>query len=245
MEGKYAMNAIDTSPKINPADLVSIHSRLTSDQSLMDSFEKNPGIFLGDRGLAVISNTADGQPVTLLESIEDAPQGTRFLTFDYLVSTILAEDGDGDGPAIEPRVFALGVNVLAIYNAGVIGNAVAYHDVLAGSEIFYGAVVWETAAYTGKAGFTPEDVQKRPNPKTIQLSNSYFESNLHSYLESKGLGVSRERMLLHAALQQDPIAGEKNNFIVKYAYRGADFKIAVTVDDQANRVTVTDGEIGY
>ena len=190
----------------------------------------------------VIRKTESGEPLTLLDSIEIAPRGTRFLTFDYLVSTVIAEDGEG--PAIEPRVFALGVNFAAIYNAFAIGNAALYHDVALGSEVLYGVAAVQTSVTFGKTGFIPNDVQNYRHPSIINLSDRYLESNLHSFLRSKGIGSSRERMLLKTALQQKPVISGKDYFVVKYDYRGTGFEVTAEIDDQANRVTVADGEIG-
>lgn len=113
-------------------EFAELHVRLAKDRRLMGLFENDPERFLGHLRGSLFLKGSFGRSVDLCDIVVDAPLGTRFLTFDYCFSAIVSESDD---PEIEPRIVLAGVNVVAVYNAGVMGNAIAYHDVLLGVEL--------------------------------------------------------------------------------------------------------------
>lgn len=89
------------------------------------------------------------------------------------------------------------MNVAAIYNAAVIGNAVAYRDVGAGIEVAAGAVAIKVKSVIGMVETPITNVnQHRRTVQKIKLSKSYLAGTIHQYFKHNNIGESRERMII-------------------------------------------------
>ena len=220
------------------AYIADLHSRLVLDNDLMDEFEDNPAAFLGGSDFDALYETVSGCKIDLLKSVLKAPVGTRFLTFDYCLSMIAAE---GDDPGIDPHVAIAAANVVAIYNAGVIGNAVAYHDVLLGAEVAAGAVAVKVTSTWGQYDSPVLNTLSEQPLTAIELSPSCLEGELHAFFSNSGMGESREKMIIHSAVSKDASWLTDGETIIGYSYRGTDFEIALLPNGVGNKMTVTDG----
>lgn len=231
------------SPEENRAlrdDLVRLHSILVQDGELIEAFEKDPYDSLGCLSNDALYEAASGCKIDVFRSVSEAPLGTRFLTLEYCLSTIEAAEGD---PGADPQVVAAAANVIAIYNAGVIGNAVAYHDVLLGAELAAAAVAVKRVSTWGQYS-TPITNKQYQQPLTsIELSAPYLESNLHTFFEENGVGESREKMLIQSAISKSSYECNGAEILSEYSYRGTNFRIAVVFNEKSNRMTVTDGAL--
>ena len=204
----------------------------------MDEFENDPAAFFGKSNLDTFYETASGCKIDLLKSVLEAPIGTRFLTFDYCLSAIVAE---GDDPGVDPHVAIAAADVVAIYNAGVIGNAIAYHGVLLGAELAAGAVAVKVTSTWGQYDAPVFDALSDQPLTAIELSSSYLEGELHAFFRDNGMGESREKMIIHSATSKDLSRLAGGETVFEYSYRGTDFEIALLPNGSVNKIVVTDG----
>lgn len=222
-------------------DFAELHSKLVKNRDLMNSFEESPDGFLNRLKGSLLLKTSSGYDVDVCDIVATAPLGTRFLTLDYCFSAIMAE---GDNPEIDPRVVLAGANVVAIYNAGVMGNAIAYHDVFLGVELAIGAVATKVASTWGAYDRPLEGVKISQKFANVELSPQYLESDLHAFLKSSGVGLTREKMLIQSAFSCGSLARDEDKMSASYSYRDTNFEVLAILDNSLNQLTVSNGLLG-
>lgn len=225
-------------------ELFQLRNRLVQDDTLMEHFERDPEYFLGQINTEMLSGTGSENNVNFVKQIIETPEGIRFLTLDYCLAMAATGEDDPDitpyGPVPIPVAAA---NVLAIYNAVVIGNAGIYHDVLAGAEMAAWAVARAVTSTWDMAEFQSVAKTDKKSQLTIELSENYLKSGLHTYFQDSGVGESREKMLIRASLAHEASSSAGDVIIANYSYRGSDFELTGFYNKEMDQMVIEDGRL--
>ena len=228
--------------------LTEMRHKLTENKALAERFEQTPKEMLEQIDNEIQINLHEGRTIDLIQSIVEAPAGTRLLTLDYCLGLIqsngTAKDPDDPPAPTGPiPIPVVGVNVAAIYNAAVIGNAVAYHDVGAGIEVVAGAVAIRVKSAIGMADTPLANVnQRRRTVQKIKLSRSYLAGTTHQHFEHNNIGESRERMILRRLIGKTDSL-EDGLVEITHDHRGETLNIRVNYNKDNNEVLVVDGYV--
>lgn len=146
---------ISTNTKSILEDLLLLRRNIVEDVKIAERFEQAPNEFLDilrhDLNICVGENTT----FDIYDTIIESPKGLRSVNLDFCIGILCPalSDLDTEDPVPEPRgpvpLPFIGFNVIAAYNALVLGNAVAYHEAFAGLFAAVGAVTVKTIKYTG------------------------------------------------------------------------------------------------
>lgn len=161
-----------------------------------ERFEESPESFLS----ACLGPNSE-QYDRLITVMRDTPKGLRCLTLDYAISMrlkdfeIIMEDDPEPVPHGPIPIPFVGFNVLAAYNAIVIGNVAAYHQVGAGILVVAAAVATKVAKFNGLGDIDVVGERAIPLPE-CHFHKEYLAGSLHRKLQDNGFGEARERLYI-------------------------------------------------
>lgn len=188
------MTAVSAS--ITRDDLLMLRKAIFKTRESKESFEESPIDFI------IESTNIDPQHFNeVLGVLTDTPKGLRCLTLDYAISLrlkdleIVSEDDPTPVPHGPIPIPLIGVNVFAIYNALIIGNVAAYHQIGAGILALTAAVATKVVSYQGSGDIDVEGVRALPLP-SCRYHHDYLSGTLHRKLVEQGFGDARERLYL-------------------------------------------------
>lgn len=183
--------------------LLDLRKAVLKTRESKERFEESPADFLTDSTDLDLSHCT-----SLISALCETPKGLRCLTLDYAISLRLRDyaitsEGEAEpspqGPVPIPLV---GVNVLAVYNAVVIGNVAAYHQVGAGVAVAAAAVAVKVATYTGSGSIDVIGDRAVPLPD-CHFDERYLMGSLHRKLLNCGFGEARERLYIRKIIAEN------------------------------------------
>lgn len=203
---------------------------LQNDLMLRKQFEEDPNSVFPNECESITLTIGEEKPTSLIELLGDSPKGIRFVTLDRLVQMMKTQNSGGD-PEVTPYVLFAGANAIAIYNAIIVGNIGGYHEVII--NVYFGANVAVVQESAGKGTVSTSELKNEicaiPN---VELEDSYFESELHSYLREQKFGESREKMLLRKILSENSHCHSEDGCVsLKYVFHGKNIIVKYRIDN--------------
>lgn len=182
-------------------DLLDLRKAVLKTRESKEQFEEAPADFLHS-----CSDLDLRQYGGLIEALCETPKGLRCLTLDYAISMRLKDfDVTAEDPTPTPQgpvpIPLVGVNVLAVYNAVVIGNVAAYHQVGAGIAVLAAAVATKVAKFRGSGDLDVVGERALPLPG-CHFEEQYLSGSLHRKLQEQGFGEARERLYLREMIAE-------------------------------------------
>ena len=195
------MNSVIVSASRN--QLLDLRKAVLNTRESKEKFEESPADFLAN-----CSDLDLQQYESLVRALSDTPKGLRCLTLDYAISMRLKDFDITSAGEPEPSpqgpipIPFIGVNVLAVYNAVVMGNVAAYHQVGAGIAVFAAAVAVKVAKYSGSGDIDIIGERALPLPD-CNFGQQYLMGSLHRKLQNQGFGEARERLYIRKMIEEN------------------------------------------